>query len=118
VACVGRYADVLRARACGFAGGIAVPNVGGALRMMWRDLTRGRESLLATAFALESVALEALFTAGPLLAVAIIAVASPLVALIVSAGCSLTGTLASSPSDRRGPRARTRAPARPDPWAR
>jgi MFS family permease len=80
--------------ACGFAGGVAVPNVGGALRTMWSGLMHGRESLLATAFALDSVALEALFTAGPLLAAAIIAVASPLAALVVSAGCSLTGTLA------------------------
>jgi MFS family permease len=80
--------------AAGLAGGVAVPNVGGALRTMWAGLMRGRESLLATAFALDSVALEALFTAGPLLAAAIIAVASPLAALVVSAGCSLTGTLA------------------------
>jgi MFS family permease len=80
--------------ACGLVGGFAVPNVGGALRTMWTDLMDGRESLLPTAFAIDSVALEALFTAGPLLAAAIIAVASPLAALVVSAGCSLTGTLA------------------------
>jgi MFS family permease len=79
---------------CGLAGGVAVPNVGGALRTMWTGLMDGREALLATAFAIDSVALEALFTAGPLLAAGIIAVASPLVALVVSAACSLTGTLA------------------------
>ena len=61
-----------------------MPNVGGALRTMWAGLMRGREALLPTAFALDSVALEALFTAGPLLAAAIIAVASPLAALVVS----------------------------------
>ncbi len=80
--------------ACGFAGGIAVPNVGGALRALWPILLRGRESLLPTAFAIDSVALEALFTAGPLVAAGIIAVATPAAALVVSAGCSLTGTLA------------------------
>jgi MFS family permease len=80
--------------ACGLVGGFAVPNVGGALRAMWDDLLLGRESLRPTAFALDSVALEALFTAGPLLAAAIIAIASPLAALVVSAACSLTGTLA------------------------
>ena len=80
--------------ACGLAGGVAVPNVGGALRALWSDLLSGREPLLPTAFAIDSVALEALFTAGPLLAAAIIAVASPPAALVVSAGCSLTGTLA------------------------
>jgi MFS family permease len=80
--------------ACGLVGGVAVPNVGGALRTMWAGLMDGREALLATAFAVDSVALEALFTAGPLLAAGIVAVASPLAALVVSAACSLTGTLA------------------------
>jgi MFS family permease len=80
--------------ACGLVGGVAVPNVGGALRAMWSSLLRGREQLLPTAFAIDSVALEVLFTAGPLLAAGIIAVASPLAALVVSAGCSLIGTLA------------------------
>jgi MFS family permease len=80
--------------ACGLVGGVAVPNVGGALRAMWAGLLRGREPLLPTAFAIDSVALEALFTAGPLLAAGIIAVASPAAALVISAGCSLTGTLA------------------------
>jgi MFS family permease len=80
--------------ACGLVGGVAVPNVGGALRTLWAGLLRGRESLLSTAFAIDSVALEVLFTAGPLLAAGIIAVASPLAALVVSAACSLTGTLA------------------------
>ena len=79
---------------CGLIGGVAVPNVGGALRAMWSGLLRGRESLLPTAFAVDSVALETLFTAGPLLAAGIIAVGSPVAALVVSAGCSLTGTLA------------------------
>jgi MFS family permease len=80
--------------ACGLVGGVAVPNVGGALRAMWAGLLRGREPLLSTAFAIDSVALEVLFTAGPLLAAGIIAIASPLAALVVSAVCSLTGTLA------------------------
>ena len=80
--------------ACGLVGGVAIPNVGGALRAMWAGLLRGREPLLSTAFAIDSVALEVLFTAGPLLAAGIIAIASPLAALVVSAVCSFTGTLA------------------------
>jgi MFS family permease len=80
--------------ACGLVGGMAIPNVGGVLRAMWSGLLRGRERLLPTAFAIDSVALETLFTAGPLLAAGIITVASPLAALVVSAACSLTGTLA------------------------
>jgi MFS family permease len=101
--------------ACGLVGGVAVPNVGGALRTMWAGLLEGRESLLATAFALDSVALEALFTAGPLVAAAVIAVASPLAALVVSAGCSLTGTLAfiaQRPSRAWRPDPRTRSVGR------
>jgi MFS family permease len=87
-------APTLALVACGLVGGVAVPNVGGALRTMWTDLMHGRDALLPTAFAIDSVALEALFTAGPLLAAAIIGVASPAAALVVSAACTLAGTLA------------------------
>ena len=78
---------------CGLLGGIAIPNVGGALRALWPELLQRRDDLLSTAFALDSVALEALFTTGPLLAALIIAVASPAAALVVCAVCSLLGTL-------------------------
>jgi MFS family permease len=57
-------------------------------------LMRRRAQLMPTAFALDSVALEFLFTAGPLTAALIIAVASPVAALVVCAACSLGGTLA------------------------
>jgi MFS family permease len=87
-------APTLALIACGLLGGLVVPNVGGALRAMWSSLLRDREPLLPTAFAIDSIALEALFTAGPLLAAGIIAVATPVTALGVSAICSLTGTLA------------------------
>lgn len=78
----------------GLVGGVAVPNVGGALRTMWSSLLRGREPLLPTAFAIDSVALETLFTAGPLLTAGSSHVATPVAALVISASCSLTGTLA------------------------
>jgi MFS family permease len=80
--------------ACGLAGGLAVPSIGGALRTLWPELLRRRDELIAAAFALDSVAVELLFTLGPLLAAVIIAVASPMSALVVSAVCSLVGTLA------------------------
>ena len=80
--------------ACGLAGGLAIPNVGGALRALWPELLRRRGDLLTTAFALDSVAIELLFTTGPLLAALIIAIASPAAALVVCAACSLAGTLA------------------------
>ena len=80
--------------ACGLVGGVAVPSVGGALRAMWPGLLSGREPLLPTAFALDSVALETLLTAGPLLAAVMVAVASPVAALLACAAFSLAGTLA------------------------
>ena len=49
--------------------------------------------LTSTAFALDSVAIELLFTLGPLVAALIIAVASPVTALVASAACVLTGTI-------------------------
>ena len=80
--------------ACGLVGGFAVPNVGGALRALWPALLRRRDDLLPAAFALDSVAMELLFTAGPLIAALIIAVVSPVTALVLCAGCSLLGTAA------------------------
>jgi MFS family permease len=80
--------------ACGLVGGVAVPNVGGALRALWPELLRRRDDLLHAAFALDSVALELLFTTGPLLAAVIVAVASPIAALVLCAACSLLGTVA------------------------
>ncbi len=79
--------------ACGLIGGVTVPNIGTALRTLWPELLRRREELLPTAFALDSVAVELLFTVGPLIAALIIAVASPVAALIASAVCSVVGTL-------------------------
>jgi MFS family permease len=79
--------------ACGLAGGLAVPNIGGALRTLWPELLARRDDLIATAFALDSVALELLFTLGPLIAAVIVAIASPVAALALSAVCSLVGTV-------------------------
>ena len=80
--------------ACGLAGGFAVPSIGGALRALWPELLRRRDDLMPTAFALDSVAVEALFTVGPLLAAVMIALASPASALVLCAVCSLAGTIA------------------------
>jgi MFS family permease len=77
--------------ACGLAGGFAIPNIGAALRALWPELLRRREDLLSAAFALDSVAIEVLFTVGPLIAAAIIAAISPIAALALSAACTLAG---------------------------
>jgi MFS family permease len=76
---------------CGLLGGIAIPNVGAALRALWPELLRRREDLVASAFALDSVAIELLFTAGPLIAAVITAAVSPIGALALSAACTVTG---------------------------
>jgi MFS family permease len=78
---------------CGLLGGVAIPSVGGALRALWPSLLRGRDELTGAAFALDSVALEALFTTGPLLAALVVAIASPIAALALSAVCTVAGTL-------------------------
>ncbi len=80
--------------ACGLVGGLAVPNIGSALRALWPALLAKRDELITAAFALDSVAVELLFTLGPLIAAVVIAIASPLAALVLSAVCSLAGTLA------------------------
>jgi MFS family permease len=77
--------------ACGLLGGLAIPNIGAALRALWPELLRRREELVPAAFALDSVAIELLFTAGPLIAAVIIAVISPIAALALSAVCTLAG---------------------------
>jgi MFS family permease len=77
--------------ACALVGGFSIPNIGSALRTLWPELLRRRRELLPTAFALDSVAIELLFTTGPLIAAAIIAVVSPIAALGLSAACTLAG---------------------------
>jgi MFS family permease len=78
--------------ACAFVGGFAIPSLGAALRTLWPALLQRRRELLPTAFALDSVAIELLFTAGPLVAAAIVAMVSPIAALILCAACTLAGT--------------------------
>jgi len=77
--------------ACALVGGFAIPSVGAALRTLWPELLRRRRDLLPTAFALDSVAIEVLFTTGPLIAAATIALFSPIAALGLSAACTLAG---------------------------
>ena len=77
--------------ACGLVGGLAIPNVGAALRTLWPELLQRRDDLFPVAFALDAVAIEVLFTTGPLIAAAVIAAVSPIAALALSAACTLTG---------------------------
>jgi MFS family permease len=79
--------------ACALLGGLAIPNIGAALRTLWPELLRRRRELLPAAFALDSVAIELLFTFGPLIAAAIIAAISPVAALALSAACTVSGVV-------------------------
>jgi MFS family permease len=78
--------------ACAFVGGFAIPSLGAALRTLWPALLARRREMLPAAFALDSVAIELVFTSGPLVAAAIVAVVSPIAALILCAICTLVGT--------------------------
>jgi MFS family permease len=77
--------------ACAVVGGFALPAIGAALRALWPGLLRSQD-LLPAAFAVDSVAIELLFTVGPLIAAAVIALVSPIAALVLSGVCTLAGT--------------------------
>jgi hypothetical protein len=64
------------------------------VRALWPEVLDGRDHLVTTAFALDSVAVELLFTTGPLLTALVVALVSPAAALILAAAVGLAGTLA------------------------
>jgi MFS family permease len=72
--------------------GLGQPPWGAILRAMWPRLL-GSESMVTTAFALDSAFVELVFVAGPLLVAAAVAVAAPQAALVVSMALVLAGTL-------------------------
>lgn len=76
-----------------FVAGVGAPPVGASLRALWPTLVGGDPELVTSAFALDSILLEVFFIAGPLLTAALVAVASPGVALLVAAGFAVGGTL-------------------------
>jgi hypothetical protein len=73
--------------------GAAIPPVSSVLRSRWPYLLAGRGDLLQGAFALDSVMIELVFVAGPLLTTVVVATVGPQYALIVSAACVVSGTL-------------------------
>jgi MFS family permease len=78
--------------ACGFAAGVAVPPLSTVLRPRWSSLLADDLSLLPSAFALDSVLTEILFVGGPLITGALVAIADPAAALLVSGGAAVLGT--------------------------
>lgn len=73
----------------GALAGASFPPVGSVMRALWGALASGRQ--LVTAYSLESVAVEVSFVMGPAVVAVLVLVASPFVALLVSAGCVLVG---------------------------
>jgi hypothetical protein len=63
------------------------------MRPLWPRLLADRPELLTTAFALDAAIVELSFVAGPLITAVIVTVASPPLALAVSAISSVVGTL-------------------------
>jgi hypothetical protein len=82
--------------------GALIPSVSASMRALWPSLVAASEVPLPTAFAFESVMVEAFFILGPLVAGAIVALASPAAAVAVAGGLALAGTLAfaTSPESR------------------
>lgn len=78
--------------AAGLIAGAAFPPAGAVLRARWPDLVSDPASLRA-AFALDSVGIEVSFVTGPLLTALVVALAGPGVALGLSAGLVIAGTL-------------------------
>ncbi|MET8690382.1 MFS transporter [Streptomyces sp. NPDC004732] len=78
--------------AAALAGAFAPP-LGPTMRVLWAKILRRRQPLLHTAYALDSVTEEVVFTVGPLVAGGLIAVAAPLAAMITVMALIALGTV-------------------------
>jgi MFS family permease len=87
---------------CGLAAGASIPPVGSVVRPLLPRLLGSDESLLPTAYAVDGIAIELVFIAGPLLTAVIVSVGSPATALLVACGFVVVGTLVlvTSPASR------------------
>ncbi|PPF70421.1 MFS transporter [Clavibacter michiganensis] len=102
--------------------GLAMPPLGAAMRVVWAALVPDQR-MRTRAYSLDAVGEEVVFTVGPLIVAALVAVSDPEVAVLASAAASVIGTLGmtSSPLSRaqgprrpvRGARTDRRARARP-----
>jgi hypothetical protein len=88
--------------AAGAVAGLGTLSTGSAMRTLWADLVPDPE-LRQAAFALDAVALDIAWVVGPLIAAAVIALASPTAALSVCIGLAILGSavFASSRASRR-----------------
>ncbi len=85
--------------------GLAAPNVGPALRLLWDDLLGGARDV---GYAMQTVLAEAFLLIGPLVAAALAGLADPVIALGVVVAANVGGSLtfaATRPARRWRPRA-------------
>jgi len=80
------------AYALAYAAGATFPPITVCMRTFLRQQLKD-ETMLATAYSLESVLIEAIFMVGPMLVGMLVAVASPAAAVIAAAVCGFVGTL-------------------------
>jgi len=106
-------ANTLAAAGLAAAAGAAAPPLAAATRALWTALV-GQGPALQTAYALDTVLEEALFTLGPLLA-GLVAAVNPTAGLLLAAGLGLAGTAAFAASPAAG--AWPGRPARQLGWA-
>jgi predicted MFS family arabinose efflux permease len=88
--------------AAGTVAGLGTLPTGATMRTLWSELVPDPE-LRQAAFAIDAVAIDVAFIVGPLIAAAVIAVASPTASLCVCIGLTVVGSavFASSPASRR-----------------
>jgi MFS family permease len=88
--------------AAGTLAGIGTLPTGATMRTLWSDLVPDPD-LRQAAFAIDAVAIDVAFIVGPLIAAAVIALASPTASLCVCIGLTLVGSavFASSPASLR-----------------
>jgi MFS family permease len=87
--------------------GAALPPISSVLRAAYPRLLAGRDELVQSAFAVDSVLIEIIFIGGPLLTAALVWLVSAVAALAVSAGAVVLGTawfLATLPATAVAPR--------------
>lgn len=82
--------------------GSALPPVSGCIRALWSEVARDAETL-ESAYALDAITQEVIYTAGPLLVGFVAVLISPTVSMIMCAAITVTGTglFATSPLSRR-----------------
>jgi MFS family permease len=106
-------ANTLAAAGLAATAGAAAPPLAASMRALWTTLV-GQGPALQTAYALDAVLEETLFTFGPLLA-GLVAAVNPTAGLLLAAGLGLAGTAAFAASPAAG--AWPGRPARQVGWA-